>query len=100
MNMKAKQKTRGLSFIILFCILSVVLFFTLTNTVAADQTIYKEVTVKHGDSLWSIATDYKDETPRLTKQAFIDWVKHENGLVRDQIVPDQKLIIPVKKENK
>ncbi|MCO7125670.1 LysM peptidoglycan-binding domain-containing protein [Sporolactobacillus shoreicorticis] len=95
MNTHANNKTKGISFIVLFCIMTVILFFTLTNTVAADQNNYVKITVKSGDSLWSIATTYHADNSRLSKHAFVAWVKDNNGLVRDRIVPNQKLIIPV-----
>ncbi|MCQ2009063.1 MAG: LysM peptidoglycan-binding domain-containing protein [Sporolactobacillus sp.] len=95
MNTHAHNKTKGISFIVLFCIMTVILFFTLTNTVAADQNNYVKITVKSGDSLWSIATTYHANNPKLTKHAFVTWVKDNNGLVRNHIVPNQKLIIPI-----
>ncbi|SFF99075.1 cell division suppressor protein YneA [Sporolactobacillus nakayamae] len=97
MNLVTNKKTKGLSFLILFCIMTVVLFLTLTNTVAADQNNYEKITVKVGDSLWSIATKYQNENPGLSKQAFVSWTKSKNGLIRDHIIPNQRLIIPVKK---
>jgi cell division protein YceG involved in septum cleavage len=97
MNLVTNKKSKGISFIILFCIMTIVLFLTLTNTVAADQNNYEKITVKAGDSLWSIATTYHDENPGLSKQAFVSWTKNKNGLIRDHIIPNQKLIIPVKK---
>lgn len=97
MNTSIHQKAKGISFIILFLIMTVVLFLTLTNTVAADQNNYKEITVKTGDSLWTIAEAYQKENPKLSNQAFVSWVENKNGLIRDHIVPNQKLIIPVRK---
>jgi LysM repeat protein len=97
MNLVANKKTKGISFIVLFCIMTVVLFLTVTNTVAADQNNYEKITVKAGDSLWSIATTYHDGNPKLSKQAFVSWTKNKNGLIRDHIIPNQRLIIPVKK---
>lgn len=97
MNLVTNKKTKGISFIILFCIMTVILFLTLTTTVAADQNNYEKITVKAGDSLWSIATSHHDENPELSKQAFIRWTKNKNGLFRDHIIPNQRLIIPVKK---
>ncbi|MCO7176272.1 LysM peptidoglycan-binding domain-containing protein [Sporolactobacillus kofuensis] len=97
MNSNARKSTRGISFIILFVIMSVVLFFTLTNTVAADQNKYKTITVNSGDSLWSIAENYQKENQNLSKQAFVHWVESKNGLISAHIVPNQKLMIPVQK---
>jgi nucleoid-associated protein YgaU len=97
MNTSIHQKAKGISFIILFLIMTVVLFLTLTNTVAADQNKYKEITVKTGDSLWTIAEAYQKENLKLSNQAFVSWVENKNGLIRDHIVPNQKLIIPVRK---
>lgn len=95
MNEHMNRQLKGISFVILFVILTVVLFFALTNSVAADSNHYKRITVEKGDSLWSIAEQYHKVDPKLSEQDFIAWVERENGIDRDFIKPDQKLTIPV-----
>ncbi|GGL62257.1 cell division suppressor protein YneA [Sporolactobacillus putidus] len=97
MNEYLNQKLRGISFVVLFVILAVTLFFTLTNSVVADSSNYKTITVEKGDSLWALAQHYHSGNPGLTEEAFITWVERENGINRDAIQPNQKLIIPVRK---
>ncbi|RYL90319.1 LysM peptidoglycan-binding domain-containing protein [Sporolactobacillus sp. THM7-4] len=96
-NQRSAHPLKGFSFVVLFCILIVAVFFTLTNSVIADSNRYKTVMVKNGDSLWSIADKYHKENPMLTREAFISWVERENGINRDHIRTHTRLIIPVHK---
>ncbi len=54
---------------------------------------YKQVTIQHGDTVWSIATQYESST---SKQAeFVSWVEQNNSIDANNISPGQKLYIPV-----
>jgi len=55
---------------------------------------YETVTIKSGDTLWNIATRYK-ENGNVT--AFIDWVEDVNHVNAKDIKAGEKLVIPVKK---
>ncbi|MCL1631801.1 LysM peptidoglycan-binding domain-containing protein [Sporolactobacillus sp. CPB3-1] len=98
MQTHTNKKARGISYIVLLCIMTIIFFFTLSNTVLADQNSYEKIKVKAGDSLWSIAEAHQKESANLSKHAFIEWVKNENGLTRDHIIPNQQLVIPVKRK--
>ncbi|MDD9149552.1 LysM peptidoglycan-binding domain-containing protein [Sporolactobacillus sp. CQH2019] len=97
MNEHLNRKLKGTSFVILFIVLTIVLFFTLTNRVAADGNDYKTIAVEKGDTLWSLAQRYHSSNSGLSEEAFVNWIERENGIDRNFIQPDQKLIIPVRK---
>ena len=52
---------------------------------------YKSIVIKSGDTLWSIANEYKSEN--CTTQDYISEVKTLNGLVTDNIQDSQHLMI-------
>jgi len=52
---------------------------------------YKSIEIKSGDTLWSIANEYKSEN--CTTQDYISEVKTLNGLVTDNIQDSQHLMI-------
>ena len=52
---------------------------------------YKSIEIKSGDTLWSIANEYKSEN--CTTQDYISEVKTLNGLVTDNIQDGQHLMI-------
>jgi len=58
---------------------------------------FLEIKVKEGDSLWSIAQEYKDQHRWSTKQ-FVKQIADTNIIPHDRIYPGQVLKIPVKKE--
>lgn len=92
-----RNHTKGISYVVLFIVLTVSLFLLMTKSVVADNENYKTVIVRQGDSLWSIAQKYHHDNPKLSKNAFIDWVEEKNGINRNHIEPQQKLLIPVQK---
>ncbi|CAM3252528.1 cell division suppressor protein YneA [Sporolactobacillus spathodeae] len=91
--------TKSYSWLILF-VLTAIAFFSLTNNVIADNNRdYQVIHVQQGDNLWKIANRYRGETNHLSNVAFVKWVEGKNGINGDQIVPDQRLIIPVLKDH-
>lgn len=52
---------------------------------------YKSIEIKSGDTLWSIANEYKSED--CTTQEYISEVKSLNGLATDNIQDSQHLMI-------
>ncbi|MNH42849.1 Cell division suppressor protein YneA [compost metagenome] len=53
---------------------------------------YKEIQVEHGDSLWSLAEQYRG---KMSKEDWIKLVKTENELPDVQIIAGKSLVIPV-----
>ncbi|TGB00401.1 LysM peptidoglycan-binding domain-containing protein [Sporolactobacillus shoreae] len=95
MNVFAERhQIKGISYILVLLVTTVILFLTLTSHVTADSS-YRTITVEKGDTLWSIAQEYHQKTPGLSNESFIEWVENKNGLVRNHIELNQKLIIPV-----
>ncbi|RYL92216.1 LysM peptidoglycan-binding domain-containing protein [Sporolactobacillus sp. Y61] len=97
MNTREQHKKSGTSYIIVFIILSITLFLLMAKNVVADNDSYKAITVHEGETLWSIAGQYGQETPGLTRNGFIQWVEDHNRITRNHIEPDQELFIPVHK---
>jgi nucleoid-associated protein YgaU len=71
------------------------IFFTLSN-MAAKDTQYIEVTVKEGESLWSLSEKYS-ENQKNANWEFIKWVEDKNSINASAVFPGQKLVIPVHK---
>jgi hypothetical protein len=63
----------------------------------ADHAEYRTITVGQGDTLWSIARTYHSVQPGLSTESFIEWVENENGVSRNHIEMNQKLVLPIKK---
>lgn len=89
-------------FLVGLVLLFVIIFFTfffVTKTVVASGSkingpkLVTSIKVEEGDSLWSIATEYRTE--EYTNIAtYIDEIKRSNGLESDTIHEGQYLIIP------
>lgn len=67
------------------------------NKATADESLelnkyYTSVTVEAGDTLWSIATEYKKTATSSTK-AYIEEIKSINNLSSDDITAGQNLIV-------
>ena len=70
-------------------------FFCKAKNPASDVTIqkyYKSITIEQGDSLWSIAQEYRTEDYDNT-QEYIDELMQINGLTSETIHEGQHLII-------
>lgn len=57
---------------------------------------YQSVLINEGDTLWSIANQYEDDS--LTKVEFIDWVEKHNDVRAERLHPGDTIVIPVKRE--
>ncbi|TMU87657.1 LysM peptidoglycan-binding domain-containing protein [Bacillus sp. BHET2] len=55
---------------------------------------YQSITVKDGDSLWTIAKQYNEEYS-MTVEEFIAWVGEENNLTTFSIKPGESLVLPI-----
>ncbi len=53
---------------------------------------YAEIQIEHGDSLWSLAEQYRG---KMSKEDWIKLVKSENELADIKIVAGKSLVIPV-----
>ncbi|MGM0846639.1 MAG: cell division suppressor protein YneA [Bacillota bacterium] len=83
------------SYVILFIGLAVIMSsIALINAGAGES--YQEVTVKDGDSLWTIAEELSEGHDMSTK-AMVEWVSEKNKLATDIIKPGESLIIPAEK---
>ncbi|WP_404427823.1 LysM peptidoglycan-binding domain-containing protein [Ureibacillus chungkukjangi] len=60
------------------------------------STTYEQVEVQHGDTLWTLAEQYRG---KMTKQEWIKQVKAENALNGEHIVAGHPLTIPVNEKS-
>lgn len=74
-------------------ILSVFFSLSLDNDSTNE---YQSVLINEGDTLWSIANQYEDDS--LTKVEFINWIEEYNEVRADRLQPGQTIVIPVKRE--
>ncbi|MGV3488339.1 MAG: cell division suppressor protein YneA [Tuberibacillus sp.] len=61
-----------------------------------DTKGYVKVTVHSGDTLWEIASKYKDKGDT---SSFVKWVEEANRINPDHIKAGDRLVIPIKKTN-
>lgn len=92
------RRYRQLVFIL--CAIIIILFVLLmtgqTATARADEltvTTYRSVTIKYGDTLWSLAEEYK--LPSMDIKDYISEVKRINHLDTSCLISGQSVILPV-----
>jgi cell division protein YceG involved in septum cleavage len=87
-------------FYLIFIVLTVLSIWIMTlsiKPIGKDE--YIEVTVSQGDTIWAIADKYSHHHS-LTKDEFIQWVEEVNQIDVHEIFPGDKIIIPIKREDK
>lgn len=89
----ANHRIKGFSYLVVLILVALFLFVSFAGRAAADHTEYKTITVGQGDTLWSIAREYRSGQ---SAESFIEWVENENGVTRNHIEVNQKLILPVR----
>ncbi|WP_064093600.1 cell division suppressor protein YneA [Rossellomorea aquimaris] len=60
----------------------------------ANQPSYQSITIKEGDTLWTIAKEYNEEYS-MTVEEFIAWVGEENNLTSFSIQPGESIVLPI-----
>ena len=90
------KKLKNYSFILvlLAMIAGAAIYFTFSLENAPE---YQEISVKEGDSLWSLAEEYQDNHD-MTATQFIEWVQKKNNLITTNIIPSEQIVIPVVKD--
>lgn len=92
------MKTDTAAYILSFFFVTIAIILALSYTgIEENLDHYHSVTIKEGDSLWSIAEQFQGET-HLSKQEFINWVQEKNNLYTEIIMPGDEVIIPVVKD--
>ncbi|MFT8362486.1 MAG: LysM peptidoglycan-binding domain-containing protein [Sporolactobacillus sp.] len=85
-----------LTALIVLFLLAAIVFFSITNNVIAYYADnYQVIQVQSGDNLWKIAEKYHAQANHISINQFIKWVEERNGIDGSQIMPNQRLIIPV-----
>ena len=103
---KAQQKRRAkakigrffTAFISIAVIVSVILFANKNQVHAVEDgnqpqmtKYYKSIVIQPGDTLWSIATEYK--TSSVSTKEYVEELMQMNGLHNDNITSGMKLVI-------
>ncbi len=94
----AKQKMMLLLAITLVITIGSIAYGTIFSTAKDPATdipqykYYKSITIEQGDSLWSIANEYRTDAYK-SAQEYIDEVKQINGLSSETIHEGQHLLI-------
>ncbi|WP_332649368.1 cell division suppressor protein YneA [Lysinibacillus sp. 54212] len=83
------------SYIALFFAASLVFILYLFIT---DEKIehYKNITIEQGDTLWSLADQYRG---KMSTHDWITFVKKENAMKTGAIVEGQEILIPVERHS-
>lgn len=76
---------------ILFLLTFILIFLTIT-TKGSKPIIYKSVTIKEGDTLWSIVKEYNDK--EMDPRKMISEIKKINNLKDVVLRPGQTIKIP------
>jgi LysM repeat protein len=80
-----------------YAIILILLSFTIASVISISsnkESHYIKVTVTEGDSLWKISQQYADKHS-LTNNQFVSWVKTHNNIDGDDLIPGEKIVIPV-----
>ncbi|MFF5993515.1 LysM peptidoglycan-binding domain-containing protein [Lysinibacillus sp. KU-BSD001] len=57
---------------------------------------YEQITVQHGDTLWSLADEYRG---KMSTQDWVSFVQKENYLFNQLLTAGQTITIPVEKDS-
>ncbi|WP_431029598.1 cell division suppressor protein YneA [Lysinibacillus sp. LZ02] len=57
---------------------------------------YEQITVQHGDTLWSLADEYRG---KMSTQDWVSFVQKENHLFNQLLTAGQTITIPVEKDS-
>jgi len=60
---------------------------------AAEETIYKTVTIYSGDTLWGIASDYTEPSKDIRK--LVKEICEINDVSPGDIIPGQTILVPI-----
>lgn len=63
-----------------------------SQNIVNDQRFYKSIEIQSGDTLWGIASEYTDGTPREISR-YVGTLMKINGLATDQIQEGQYLMV-------
>lgn len=63
-----------------------------SKPVASSEKLYKSIEIEKGDSLWSVAEEYRDHNTETVFE-YIDTLKEINGLYSDDIHEGQYLTV-------
>lgn len=83
------------SFTSMFLMFSI-LFIALILIKDEKIELYEQVTIAHGDTLWTIAEQYRG---KMEKHDWIIAVKKQNELKTEKVVSGQVLTVPVEKNS-
>ena len=93
---RVESKTRFTLFIIVtlfVIIMTAMMFLRPAYASGSSEPRFDTIKVKHGDTLWSIASIYADDNTDM--RVFIYDISKLNGISGGEIVPGQELIIPL-----
>ena len=57
---------------------------------------YEHITIEHGDTLWSLAEQYRG---KMSTQDWIAFVKKENHLFNQALITGETILIPIAKDS-
>ena len=57
---------------------------------------YEQITIEHGDTLWSLAEQYRG---KMSTKDWVTFVKKENNLFNQVLTTGQIIVIPVAKDS-
>ncbi|GLC87698.1 cell division suppressor protein YneA [Lysinibacillus piscis] len=86
--MKKMKKYPHIAILLVTCLLFVI-YLLATDP---GDVLYKKVRVEHGDSLWSLAAQYRGN---MSANDWIQLVKAENELADTRIIAGKSLVVPV-----
>ncbi len=99
-NQAKKQLIRFMTALVIIIVTVCVILFTNKTVTNADESgeaaklnkYYKTITIESGDTLWSIAKEYKSGEYKNTKE-YVDELMSMNNLHSDEIMSGQKLLV-------
>ena len=95
---RRRQVVKRNMFILLFTVLMITVssvafgstFSSAKNDVEV-QKLYKSIEIEKGDSLWTIAQEYRND--QCSTKEYVDEIMELNGLTSDKIIESQHLVV-------
>ena len=89
-----KNRMRFFGFLFFVFLITFIAVYT-AGVSGYTEPVYRTVTIKSGDTLWSIAQQYKDDDCDIRE--YIYNVKKLNNIDSSILIADTSILIPVKK---
>ncbi|NLJ84016.1 MAG: LysM peptidoglycan-binding domain-containing protein [Halanaerobiaceae bacterium] len=91
-SVKTSKEKNSFKMISIMILLAFILVFLTISTKGSKPIVYKNITIKEGDTLWSIVREYNDK--EMDPRKMISEIKKINNLKDVVLRPGQTIKVP------